>query len=169
MKRKLLGIAVFASALLMMLATFTSVSAEPQKWIPVTVTRTGLNMGVPTEVWITEGNTLHGRGGTGGFTAFEIVGQGVDLNGRSESTYDFNINLNNGRGVFHWVITLIFPDGTFEGSVQVAGTYDLVNNMPNSIDAVQSGTFHGTGNYQGWTFKIEIAPGNVITASMLIP
>ncbi len=162
-------IAVLAITLLMMFAAVAPVFAGSQKWVPVTVTRAGSSSTFPTETWLTEGNTLHARNGTSGFATFVIEGAGVDLHGHSHSKFNFDINLNNGRGIWKWDITLYFSGGTFEGRVQVDGTYKIVNNMPFSTDAVQSGTFHGTGNYQGWTFKIEVAPGNVVTASMLIP
>lgn len=169
MNKKIPVVAVLAFTLVMMLAVVAPVLAESKKWVPVTVTRTDLSMSMPTEVWFTDGNTLHARGGTAGFAGFDIVGVGMDLHGHSESAYDFNTNLNNGRGVWHWDIMLVFPGGTFEGSVQLEGTYQIVGGLPFSTDAVQTGTFHGTGDYQGWTFKILIEPGEVITASMLIP
>jgi hypothetical protein len=166
MKKRLVSVPVLA--LLMLSAVAAPVFAESQKWVLVTVTRSGTHATFPTESWITEGNTLHARGGTSGFSNFAIVGESVNLHGYSLSTFDFDINLNNGRGVWHWDITLVFPGGTFEGIVQVDGTYSMVGGFPVSSDAVQSGTFHGTGDYQGWTFKIEIV-SNLVTAFMLIP
>ena len=161
-KTAILAVALFAVAMMV-----APVFAASPKWIPVTVTRTGMSATFPTKSW-TAGNTLHARGGTGGFANFVIVGEGVNLQGHSESTFDFNINLENGRGVWHWDITIIFPDGTFEGIAQVTGTYSMVGGMPVSSDSVQIGTFCGTGAYQGWTLKITSSSAGV-EASMLIP
>jgi hypothetical protein len=173
--KKIILVMVFLTlAILMLTIAVTPARAENPKKLPVTVVRTGVTF-TQGDYWYTEGNTFHVRDALAGINTYTITGDGISLIGSGPNTvYNGNLNLDTGIGqqVFH--SELVFPGGTFVGTVTTHGEmyiYPGPNTALIGYLALRNGDFkgvwHGTGDYQGWTYLLEYTVVNGVAPSPL--
>jgi hypothetical protein len=169
--KKILGItfALVIAALMM-----TPVLAVSPKKIPVTIQRSGAYWipPPPENVWVS-GNVQHGRGFTGGWNTFNIVGDSVLLTGSLETYYgSYNVNLENGQGLVLRKMVITFDGGTFEGNNIQRGIFQMVGPtgaFPLLVDGTVHMVLHGTEDYLGWTFVRTRQVGEPWESYLLIP
>ena len=165
---------LLTASLLALTMLVTPVMSESPKKIPVIIDQSGAWYipPPPTDVWIS-GNVKHGRGFTGGWTSYNILGGDISLSGSMSCVGKYNVNLKNGHGAVHRNMVLTFPGGTFEGQHNQRGIFAMmppgVEAFPMVMDGATHAVFHGTDDYLGWTFVVRRATGEPPEAYMLIP
>jgi hypothetical protein len=175
---------IFASALVVAVLTLPMSTAFAKK--PERIPITGIG-GMPQGggysapyIW-KSGNIQHGRGATGIFPMWMITwDQDWDfsmlpvfpdptetLRGTATQIWDYNVNMETGKGVAHIWTEIVLgagtstdpsDDGTFEGTYTAVGEFHLFGpNLEYAYpDNVKSyGVLRGTGAYQGWKITIE--------------
>jgi hypothetical protein len=185
--KKILSLLIVFSMLTISMIVFP-VAADNSKKIPVTFTRTGVFL-VTGDHWFSTDITYHLRDTTVGYTTYAIAGQGISYTGDSEgkswsNLHDVHIEGSNtvGSGTSTTDSQISFADGTFEGIIQVKGTFRILpesspvnhRGYTQPVNVEFKGIWHGTGIYTGQTLILEytvvngIAP-SVITGTLLIP
>jgi hypothetical protein len=180
---------------LLMLSTILApiaMAATPKK-IPVVVTRASNSWTLGTDVWMGGENTWHSRNSIVGGNAYTItsVSEGLYLSGSNRGVVDQNLEI---QGLFHGVTpighgnsridsTITISDstgksGTFEGVLHYSGEMliypsGFLKGFLAPYNAVSHGIWHGTGDFQGWTYSANeeyingVSQG--IAAYVLIP
>jgi hypothetical protein len=87
--------------------------------------------------------------------------EGVLPSGTNTAVLDIVVNLKSGMAV--WNSTCVFePDvgeGTFEGIG--GGWFKMDLETGEMLDSKGQGVFHGTGDYEGLTLKMDLYPGDI--------
>jgi hypothetical protein len=168
-KREILALFTVVVLLLAMLITFLPVLAQPAQKIPFTATQTPTTPAV-IDVDVTPGNIEHLEiRGAGIISSWTGDKASIFLGAITSSYIQWTINLDTLLGVVKFDMTWQVTGGTFEGNVHghTSGTGTAVSY--NDLHA----TFRGTGDYQGWTIKLEgsKAPGQPFawTGELIIP
>jgi hypothetical protein len=75
----------------------------------------------------------------------------------SEWIVDYDVNLETGKGNMHYTVKITLDDGTFEGTMNIHGTFtgpDALHHVW-QFNGFRQGVFHGTGAYQGWKIVVS--------------
>jgi hypothetical protein len=179
MNKKVLVIAVALMAVAM-LATplFGVVSAcghrgrwgQPTEKIEITAFGPLGSYSAP-EYWIRR-NIIHGRGAT--CNAPTLISWQTPpylpsnpnadptkyLFGPSEWIADYDVNLKTGKGVLRYTVEITLTGGTFKGTINLHGTFAILNPEPdvyyaNQLSGFRRGVLHGSGDYKGWKLVIS--------------
>ena len=166
------AVVVLALAVLMLFAVFAPAAmAKTPKKIAVAVTRGGTVWTLGLDFWTTEGGVFHSRNSEITGSIYTIVGEGINLGGTNRGIVDQNLNIEGmtevlkyGKGNMRIDSTVTLTDGvrsgTFEGILQYQGSFIKYEKgkfagflIPGN--AVAHGVWHGTGDFQGWTYTLE--------------
>ncbi len=151
MKREILGIFVVTVLVLAMLVTILPVLGQPVQKITFTAKQTPTTPQTQN-THVTPSNIAHVDVlGAGKITSWTGDKASIFLGALTSSNINFTINRNIGLGVIKFDMTWHVTGGTFEGNVlgELSGTGTAANYL--DLHA----TFRGTGDYQGWTIKLE--------------
>lgn len=173
---KKISVVFLVVTLFMMFVSIAPVMASTSKEIEVTFVR-AVPFTVKGEYWYTEGDTFHTRNAGTGFNNYSIIGTGISLNGNTSSTYIGNVNLKTMEGNQLYHSQIVFPDGTFEGTITMKGTFTILpddypvekyRGLMRGVDVVFSGIWHGTDAYRGWILTLDYETVGGVTPSPLI-
>jgi hypothetical protein len=162
---------------LLMLSTILAplaMAATPKK-ITVVVTRATNSWTLGTDVWMGGENTWHSRNSIVGGNAYTIssASEGLYLSGSNQAVIDQNLEIQGlfrgvtpiGRGNSRIDSTITMSDsegnrGTFEGVLHYSGEMliypsGFLKGFLTPYNAVAHGIWHGTGDFQGWTYSYD--------------
>lgn len=164
MKMKVLALTLMIVFSAMLIVPALAVS--PKK-IPVTISPSDFTF-TPGVVTVT-GNMQHCKDMTQGFGKYIVTGGGITLEGYSEGTGDYNININNNKGSIQYDVNIVFPDGTFVGKLIGHGTFGFYFGYPYIVEGTLHLVAQGTDDYSSWTLTYTQIDGQFVNAELLIP
>ncbi|HEX9261028.1 MAG TPA: hypothetical protein VF893_00695, partial [Candidatus Bathyarchaeia archaeon] len=154
--------------------------------ILVQITRSTTLWALGEDVWISEEDVYHSRNSMaeGAYSIVE-VGGGITLTGIHRGIVNQNLEIQGylgvvpiGQGNQQMESTITITDeeghtGTFEGILHYRGDFGIPQTgfwagylIP--FNAVSRGVWHGTGDFQGWTYVLEYEIINGGTPSPLV-
>lgn len=188
MNKRLLGIAIVVLLSAILASALLPAMAAPTKKSAVTFTRTG-SFVTTGDHWYSEEGDYHLRATTVGFKIFAIAGQDIAYSGSSVGTMRGNLHDIHivgsaiiGEGGSVTDSKIILADGTFEGIIQMKGSFAIfpetaaanLRGYMNLVNGEFRAIWHGTGIYIGQSLKLEYSVTNGVistplTGTLLIP